>query len=66
MIAELLSDYITQVISSIGYLGVFDLGLITIIGAAGCMAGSVISYYAGLKGGRPFLEKYGKSRNEVH
>ncbi|MCZ7400975.1 MAG: DedA family protein [Candidatus Methanoperedens sp.] len=90
MIAEFLSGYITQFISSIGYLGVFilmtlesaalpvpsevvmpfsgylsylgvfNLGLITIVGAAGCMAGSVISYYVGLKGGRPFLEKYGK------
>jgi membrane protein DedA with SNARE-associated domain len=90
MIAEFLSNYITQFISSIGYLGVFilmtlesaalpvpsevvmpfsgylsyrgvfDLTLITIVGAAGCMAGSVISYYVGLKGGRPFLAKYGK------
>ncbi|HEX7575053.1 MAG TPA: DedA family protein [Candidatus Methanoperedens sp.] len=90
MIAELLSDYITHFISSIGYLGVFilmtlesaalpvpsevvmpfsgylsymgvfNLTLITIVGAAGCMAGSVLSYYVGLKGGRPFLTKYGK------
>jgi len=90
MIAELLSDYITQFISSVGYLGVFilmtlesaalpvpsevvmpfsgylsymgvfDLTLITIVGAAGCMAGSVLSYFVGLKGGRPFVAKYGK------
>jgi membrane protein DedA with SNARE-associated domain len=90
MIAELLSGYITQFISSIGYLGVFilmtlesaalpvpsevvmpfsgylsymgvfNLALITIVGAAGCMAGSVLSYMVGLKGGRPFLTKYGK------
>lgn len=90
MIAELLSDYITQFISSIGYLGVFilmtlesaalpvpsevvmpfsgylaymgvfDLTLITIVGAAGCTAGSVLSYFVGLKLGRPFLTKYGK------
>lgn len=90
MIAELLSDYITQFISSIGYLGVFilmtlesaalpvpsevvmpfsgylsymgvfNLVIISIVGAAGCMAGSVLSYYVGLKGGRPFLAKYGK------
>lgn len=90
MIAELLSDYITQFISSIGYLGVFilmtlesaalpipsevvmpfsgylsylrifDLALVSIVGAAGCMVGSMISYMVGLKGGRPFLEKYGK------
>jgi membrane protein DedA with SNARE-associated domain len=90
MIAEFLSDYITQFISSIGYLGVFilmtlesaalpvpsevvmpfsgylsymgvfNLALITIVGAAGCMTGSVVSYMVGLKGGRPFLAKYGK------
>ncbi len=90
MIAELLSDHITQFISSIGYAGVFilmtlesaalpvpsevvmpfagylayqgvfNLFLITIVGAAGCTAGSVISYYVGRKGGRPFIEKYGK------
>ncbi|VVB91055.1 SNARE associated Golgi protein [uncultured archaeon] len=90
MIAELLSGYITQIISSIGYVGVFilmtlesaalpvpsevvmpfagylsyqgkfDLIIISIVGAAGCMTGSIISYMVGLKGGRPFLAKYGK------
>jgi membrane protein DedA with SNARE-associated domain len=90
MIAELLSDYITAFISSIGYwgvfilmtlesaalpvpsevvmpfagylsyLGTFNLVLISFVGAAGCATGSVLSYLVGLKGGRPFLEKYGK------
>jgi membrane protein DedA with SNARE-associated domain len=90
MIAELLSGFITQFISSIGYIGVFilmtlesaalpvpsevvmpfagylaylkkfDLFLISIVGAVGCTAGSLISYYVGLKGGRPFIEKYGR------
>jgi membrane protein DedA with SNARE-associated domain len=90
MIAELLSDFITQFISSIGYIGVFilmtlesaalpvpsevvmpfagylaykgafNLYLISILGAVGCTAGSVISYYVGRNGGRPFIEKYGK------
>ncbi|MGB8216579.1 MAG: DedA family protein [Candidatus Methanoperedens sp.] len=90
MIAELLSGYITQFISTIGYAGVFilmtlesaalpvpsevvmpfagylayqgvfNLYLISILGALGCTAGSVISYYVGYKGGRPFIEKYGK------
>jgi len=44
----------------LSYMGVFNLTLITIVGAAGCMTGSVRSYYVGLKSGRPFLEKYGK------
>jgi membrane protein DedA with SNARE-associated domain len=90
MIAELLSGYITQFISAIGYAGVFilmtlesaalpvpsevvmpfagylayqgtfNLFLISIIGAVGCTVGSVLSYYVGFKGGRPFIEKYGK------
>lgn len=90
MIAELLSGYITQFISAIGYAGVFilmalesaalpvpsevvmpfagylayqgtfNLFLISIVGAIGCTAGSVLSYYVGYKGGRPFIEKYGK------
>lgn len=90
MIAELLSNSITNFISSIGYFGVFvlmvlesaalpvpsevimtfsgylafqgvfDLILVSIIGALGCMAGSIISYFIGLKGGRPFVDKCGK------
>lgn len=90
MIAEILSGFITQLIASVGYLGVFalmtlesaalpvpsevvmpfagylayqgvfNLFLISIVGAAGCTAGSIISYYIGLKGGRPLIERYGK------
>ncbi len=90
MIAELLSDSVTQLISSIGYIGVFflmalesaaipvpselimtfsgylayqgvfDFYAIVVIGSFGCMVGSMISYYIGLKGGRPFIDKYGK------
>ncbi|WP_299526294.1 DedA family protein [uncultured Methanobrevibacter sp.] len=33
---------------------------IVIIGTLGNIVGSLIAYYVGLKGGRPFLEKYGK------
>jgi len=29
-------------------------------GAVGCTIGSVLTYWVGAKGGRPFLEKYGK------
>ncbi len=90
MIAELLSDSVTQFISSIGYAGIFflmalesaaipipselimtfsgylayqgifDFTVIVIIGAIGCMVGSIVSYWIGLKGGRPFIDKYGK------
>ena len=46
-----------------GYLvttGRFNLWLTGIAGALGCVVGSVAAYWAGIKGGRPFLEKYGK------
>lgn len=90
MIAELLSGYITEFISAIGYAGVFflmalesaslpvpseivmpfagylayrgvfNLYIVGLLGALGCTAGSILSYYIGLKGGRPFIDKYGK------
>lgn len=40
--------------------GGLDLMGITLVGALGNLFGSVVAYLAGLKGGRPFLEKYGK------
>jgi membrane protein DedA with SNARE-associated domain len=33
---------------------------ITLVGAIGNLTGSLIAYFVGLKGGRPFLEKYGR------
>lgn len=33
---------------------------ITLVGALGNLLGSLIAYFVGLKGGRPFLEKYGR------
>ncbi len=100
MIAEFVSGYITQFISSIGYAGVFilmtlesaalpvpsevvmpfagylayqgyfNLYVISFLGAAGCTAGSVLSYYVGYKGGRPLIEKYGRyvfiNRDHLH
>jgi membrane protein DedA with SNARE-associated domain len=33
---------------------------VALAGAFGCVVGSVAAYYAGLWGGRPFLDKYGK------
>lgn len=46
-----------------GYLvfrGDFDLLWVGLAGAFGCVVGSVPAYYAGLYGGRPLIEKYGK------
>ena len=46
-----------------GYLvstGQMNLWLVALAGAIGCVLGSIVAYYAGAWGGRPFIEKYGK------
>jgi membrane protein DedA with SNARE-associated domain len=46
-----------------GYLvstGRFDLYLAATAGAIGCNLGSVIAYEAGKRGGRPFIERWGR------
>jgi len=46
-----------------GYLvstGRFSLFWVSAAGAFGCVLGSVAAYWAGVWGGRPFIEKFGK------
>ena len=46
-----------------GYLvhtGRFDLQMVAIAGAIGCLLGSYVAYYLGASGGRWFLMKYGR------
>ncbi|MGH9443296.1 MAG: DedA family protein [Thermoanaerobaculia bacterium] len=40
--------------------GRFNLWELGIVGALGCVLGSIPAYYLGLYGGRPLIEKYGK------
>ena len=40
--------------------GRFNLWLIALAGAVGCVIGSIIAYWVGAYGGRPLIEKYGK------
>ena len=42
------------------YTGEMNLWLVAFAGAFGCVVGSIVAYYAGAWGGRPFVEKYGK------
>ena len=42
------------------YLGRFNLFMVAIVGMVGCNIGSAIGYWIGAKGGRPFVERYGK------
>jgi len=42
------------------YTGRFNLWLVGIAGAFGCVVGSLAAYWAGMHGGRPLIEKYGR------
>jgi membrane protein DedA with SNARE-associated domain len=45
-----------------GYLvttGQFSMVGVTLAGAVGNVLGSIVAYYAGVRGGRPFVERYG-------
>ena len=37
-----------------------NLLAVAVAGAVGCVIGSLIAYWAGMYGGRPFIEKYGR------
>jgi membrane protein DedA with SNARE-associated domain len=46
-----------------GYLvstGQMNIWLVAIAGAVGCVLGSMVAYWAGMYGGRPLVEKYGR------
>jgi membrane protein DedA with SNARE-associated domain len=46
-----------------GYLvaiGTFNIWIVALMGAIGCVLGSIVAYYAGAWGGRAWIEKYGK------
>jgi membrane protein DedA with SNARE-associated domain len=42
------------------YAGRFNIWLVSIAGALGCVVGSLVAYWVGMYGGRPLIEKYGK------
>jgi len=42
------------------YTGRFTLWAAAVAGAAGCVVGSIVAYWVGMYGGRPFIEKYGR------
>ena len=43
------------------YKGVLQFWPAVIIGTLGNVVGSIIAYYVGIRGGRPFLERYGRA-----
>src|SRR2546421_11087345 len=42
------------------YRGQFNIWLVSVAGAFGCVVGSLVAYWIGMYGGRPLIEKYGK------
>jgi membrane protein DedA with SNARE-associated domain len=42
------------------YTGRFNLWGAAVAGAIGCVVGSIVAYWAGMYGGRPFIERYGR------
>lgn len=42
------------------YAGRFNLWVVAVAGAAGCVVGSLVAYWVGMYGGRPLIEKYGR------
>jgi membrane protein DedA with SNARE-associated domain len=42
------------------YTGRFNLWLVAIAGAFGCVVGSLVAYWVGVYGGRPLIERYGR------
>src|SRR6266478_7164319 len=42
------------------YTGRFNIWLVSVAGAFGCVVGSLVAYSVGMHGGRPLIEKYGK------
>src|SRR5436309_7197026 len=42
------------------YTGRFNLWFVAVAGAVGCVLGSLVAYWVGIRGGRPLIEKYGR------
>ena len=42
------------------YTGRFALWGVAVAGALGCVLGSLVAYWVGMRGGRPLIEKYGR------
>jgi membrane protein DedA with SNARE-associated domain len=54
------SEVIMPFSGSLVASGRFDLNLVAIAGAVGCLLGSYVAYFVGAYGGRRFLERYGR------
>lgn len=60
MVAPVPSEAVMPFAGVLWFLGKMSFGPIVIFSTLGSITGSLISYYAGLYGGRPLIQKYGK------
>ncbi len=60
MVAPVPSEAVMPFAGVLWFLGEMSFWPIVIFSTLGSIVGSLISYYAGLYGGRPLLQKYGK------
>lgn len=60
MVAPVPSEAVMPFAGVLWFLGKMSFGPIVIFSTLGSVTGSLISYYAGLYGGRPLIQKYGK------
>lgn len=51
---------VALVINGVEQAARFNLVLAGLAGALGCLVGSIVAYWVGVWGGRPFIERYGK------
>ncbi|MEM5804411.1 MAG: DedA family protein [Candidatus Aenigmatarchaeota archaeon] len=54
------SEVVLPFAGYITYQGTFDMAAVIIVATLGQVLGSLAAYYAGAKGGRPLIEKYGR------
>src|SRR5215218_3423101 len=54
------SEIIMPFSGYLAYTGQFNIWLVGVAGAVGCVLGSLVAYWVGLRGGRPLIEKYGR------
>ena len=54
------SEIIVPVSGDLVSRGEMNLWCVGVAGAVGCVLGSLVAYWVGMYGGRPFIEKYGR------
>ena len=60
MVAPVPSEAVMPFTGFLVYEGGMNWGLIILVSTLGSITGSLISYYAGAYGGKPFIQKFGK------